>query len=156
MSTKKRAPYQKKPFESTGISSDTSANIYMSMLISPAWMDLSAQQQRLYLYCKAQYYGEKGKPEGNPEYFTMNQSKWSDMYGLYKRNNASSFYRDLEALIEHGFIRCVAHGGASWGKSVYAFSASWQKYGTDGFHIPLTDMTSAMIKKRQPKDQEKV
>lgn len=78
MAKKGNRKYQKKDFESTGATSDTSANIYMSMLLAPAWRELTANQQRLYLYCKAQYYGEKRKPitvecpNGNDQYFTMN------------------------------------------------------------------------------------
>ena len=87
--SRRKQPYQKKEFESTGASSDTSANVYMSMLLSPAWKDLTANQQRLYLVCKAQYYAEKQKPNSDPLCFTMNQSKWADLYGLYKRNNAA-------------------------------------------------------------------
>lgn len=149
---KNRPPYQKKSFESTGVSSDTSANIYMSMLLSSAWCELSAQQQRLYMYCKAQYYAQKDKPGGNPEYFTMNQSKWCDMYGLYKKNNAAAFYRDMEALIEYGFIRCVECGSTTRTKSVYGFSDMWQHYGTEAFNVPFSDMTSGMIRKRRNKN----
>ena len=149
MSSKKNRPYQKKSFESSGVSSDTSANIYVSMLLSPAWIDLSAQQQRLYLYCKAQYYAEKTKPMGNPEYFTMNQSKWAELYQIYKRSNAASFYRDMEALIEHGFIRCVECGSTTRTKTIYAYSSLWQQYGTDSFVVPFSDMTSAMIRRKR-------
>ena len=31
------------------------------MLVSPAWRALTAQQQRLYMVCKAQYYADKQK-----------------------------------------------------------------------------------------------
>ena len=60
--SRRKTPYQKRPFESIGTSNDTSANLYMSMLLSDAWRALTAQQQRLYLYCKSQYYAEKQKP----------------------------------------------------------------------------------------------
>ena len=56
---KKKKKHFPKSFESTGISSDTSANIYVSMADSPAWLDLTKGQQLLYVYCKFQYYGEK-------------------------------------------------------------------------------------------------
>ena len=46
----KARPYEKKPYESDCAKSDTSANIYMSMLMSPAWMDLTPKQQQLYVY----------------------------------------------------------------------------------------------------------
>jgi hypothetical protein len=66
---KKRDVYEPKSFESDVTilpktkkkicAKDVSANIYVSMLMSQAWHDLSLKQKELYLYCKAQYYGEK-------------------------------------------------------------------------------------------------
>ena len=149
--SRRKQPYQKKAFESTGASSDTSANVYMSMLLSPAWKDLTANQQRLDLVCKAQYYAEKQKINGDPLCFTMNQSKWADLYGLYKRNNAASFIRDMTALIEHGFVSCVACGAISRSKSIYRFSAKWQKWGTADFEILPSEMTVSMLRKERLK-----
>lgn len=149
--SRRKTPYQKKSFESTGASSDTSANIYMSMILSPAWKELTANQQRLYLYCKAQYYAEKRKPNDDPLCFTMNQSKWADLYGLYKRNNAASFYRDISALIEHGFVACVECGAITRTKSIYRFSSMWQRWGTDSFEVTASDMTMSMQRKTRIK-----
>ena len=59
---RKKTKYEKKTFESDCSSSDVSANIYLSMLTSPAFMDLSNGQKVLYLYCKSQYYAEKKAP----------------------------------------------------------------------------------------------
>lgn len=150
--SRRRKPYQKQMFESTGTSSDTSANIYMSMLMSEAWMQLSGMQQRLYLYCKAQYYAEKQKPDNDRLCFTMNQAKWSKLYKLYKESNAKGFYRDMEALINHGFVKCVFKGAISRQKSVYQFSSMWQKYGTPEFAVTANDMTAGMSRKTCSKD----
>lgn len=140
MSNRKRQ-YQKKPFESTGVSSDTSANIYMSMLTSEAFMSLTASQRVLYLYCKAQHYGEKKKD--SDDQFTMNRFKWQEKYGLYKKGNEKGFYRDMNRLIEVGLIDCVFCGADSRTKSVYRFSERWQKYGTDEYVVPETVKTIA-------------
>jgi len=151
MATKKH--YIKKSFESTGKSSDTSANIYESMLVSEAWHTLTPSQQRLYICCKAQYYAEKQKPatEENPNgsilYFTMNRYKWSTKYQLYKDNNRAAFYRDMEALIEKGFVRCVESGRNTRTKSIYAFSDKWHQFGTEAFAVFPNEMTSSMLKK---------
>lgn len=147
--SRRKAPYQKKPFESTGASSDTSANIYVSMLLSDAWKDLTANQQRLYIYCKTQYYAERNKPGNDSLAFTMNQAKWADLYGLYKKNNAAAFYRDIEALIEHGFIVCKSCGALTRTKSVYQFSAKWQQWGRPCFEVLTCEMTLAMQRKRR-------
>ena len=154
---RKTKPYQKKAFESTGVSSDTSANIYMSMLLSPAWKALSSQQKVLYLCCKSQYYGEKRKPktEESPEgcltYFTMNKSKWCSLFELYKDNNRAGFYRDKEALIKNGFIVCVQSGKNTRTKSIYGFSDEWRRYGTEEFCLRPSAMNSSMLKKLREK-----
>ena len=127
MAAKRKARYVKKSFESMGNSSDVSANLYMSMLLSPAWLDLTANQQRLYLYCKAQYYGDKRKPLDDPINFTFNRSKWCSLYKLYSGGNHAGFERDRDALISHGFIRVVENGNLTRTKSVYAFWDMWAK-----------------------------
>ncbi len=139
--------YVKKPFESKGSNSDTSANIYMSMLQSEAWHALTPNQQVLYVYCKAQYYAEKKHPNGDPLCFTMNQSKWNKLYGLYTKNNARGFYRDITALIEHGFIICVESGQATRTKSIYRFSDAWQRYGTEAFRIAPSEMNTTLLRR---------
>lgn len=149
--SRRKQTYQKRPFESTGTSSDTSANLYMSMLLSDAWKDLTAQQQRLYLYCKAQYYAEKQKPHDDVLCFTMNQSKWCGLYKLYEKTNAKGFYRDMGELIAHGFVSCVECGAISRTKSVYQFSSKWQQFGTEAFTVLPSEMTIGMRKKAKNK-----
>lgn len=148
----KKKPYQKKSFESNGKPSDISANIYDSMVRSKAWMDLSAQQRQLYMYCKMQYYGEKQKPNDDTLCFTMNQHKWSDLYGLYDKTNAKGFYRDMAELIDHGFIICTECGSATRTKSIYRYSDMWQKYGTAEFAVLPSQRTSAMNRKARAID----
>jgi len=157
----RRKPYQKKEFESSGVSSDTSANIFASMMTSDAWMTLTASQKLLYVYCKAQYFGEKRKPkllEGvsgledkSPDLiFTMNKAKWCGLYGLYKGNNDKGFIRDMSALIDKGFVRCLIDGAVNRTRSVYEYSSMWRKYGTNEFKVELREKTSAMrgVRKR--------
>lgn len=143
MATKPKQ-YKKKGFESTGTNSDTSANIYESMLLSPAWMDLTASQKVLYLTCKAQYYAEKTKPLDDGTCFTMAPQKWADKYGLYAKTNGEGFYRDISALIEHGFIRCRQGGKASRTKTIYQFSEKWKLYGSPAFSIDMNERTEGM------------
>ena len=150
--SRKAQTYIKKPFESDGRGSDTSANIYVSMLLSDAWRALTAQQQRLYLYCKSQYYSEKKKPNNDRLCFTMNQSKWCSLYGLYEKSNAKGFYRDMSALIEHGFVACAECGAITRTKNIYKFSSMWQKYGTEDFSITDADLTISMRRKHRNKE----
>lgn len=136
---RKRKEYVKKQFESIGISSDTSANIYVSMLTSKAWIDLTKNAKVLYLYCKAQYYAEKKKPNNNSLQFTMNKSKWNSMYKIY--TNQNQFYKDMGMLIEHGFIKCIENGSNTRTKNIYEFSSMWKNYGTSEFIITDRDRT---------------
>lgn len=135
MSRKKREVYVKKPFESNCTSSDTSANIYVSMLMSENWQKLTKNAQILYVYCKAQYYAEKQKPK--PRYiilseqeqrqcFTMNKSKWKDLYNIYSSDNGQ-FNKDIKQLIEYGFIELVESGWGTRTKNIYMLSNKWQE-----------------------------
>ena len=119
------------------------------MLMSTAWQSLSKSQQVLYMYCKAQYYAEKKKPENNPLYFTMNKSKWNKLYNLYTNSNSAGFYRDIQELILKGFIICVESGAVTRTKSIYSYSNMWQKYGTKEFEVLPNQMTLSMQRKTQ-------
>ena len=140
--------YKKKPFESNGSGSDTSANIYESMMLSNAWFELSSNQKVLYGACKSQYYSEKRHPDSINTQFFMNQFKWMHKYKLYKTGNQGGFYRDIEVLIKKGFIACAKSGALSRTKNVYRFSDKWQIYGEEAFSINCNEMTLAMIRKR--------
>ena len=144
---RRKTQYQKKPFESDGNGSDVSANIYMSMLMSPAYRALTPRQQQLYTYCKVQYYAEKKKPDDNQLRFTMNRSKYVTLYGLYDDNNRAAFYRDMDALIAHGFVKCVNSGKNTRTKTIYEFSSMWQNYGSQAFVVSNADMTASGAKK---------
>lgn len=148
MSNKYKKPqYKPKCFESKGIKytdgngttrTDTSANIYESMLLSGAYQDLSTRQQQLYTLCKAQYYGKR-KPGNEPfyrdngyyqgnEYFYLNLDSVVK-YGLYTRNMRSKFYADMKALEQHGFIKQVLKGGGNGHtKSIYQYSDGWRTW----------------------------
>ncbi|MBQ8885008.1 MAG: hypothetical protein IJY62_01345 [Clostridia bacterium] len=137
---KRKQPYRPKPFESDGNPSDTSANIYHSMLTSPQYKALSKSAKVLYTYCKAQYYAEKKKPVPKHESltesesqrcFTMNMGKWRDEYEIY--TNRAQFYKDMGALMEMGFIDLVEDGKTTRTKSVYMFSDRWKR---DGYKPP--------------------
>ena len=141
----RKSEYVKQPFESDCSRSDTSANVYDSMLRSAAWIDLKPSAQALYFVCKSQYYAEKRKPIiSDRTSFTMNQGKWADTYKLYRKDNSKAFYRDMAALIEHGFIDCAESGANTRTKSIYRFSSRWHDYGTQAFEVPDSVKTAAM------------
>ena len=109
---------------------ETSANIFESMLRSPAYMRLTDKQRCLYVVCKAQYFGKR-KPSKDygievfdDQCFYLN---WESVqhYGLYKQH--AHFYRDIKALIAAGFIERVSSGAGKREKSVYRYSSEWGK-----------------------------
>lgn len=158
---KRKSKYEKKSFESTGGSSDTSANIYHSMLLSPAWIDLTEKQKSLYTICKDQYYSEKETakralfepytdlniPNNIQPFFSLNKDKLVKTYKLYSPTNQQNIYRDIEGLISHGFIRCIASGATIRAKSIYQYSDKWRLWGTDEFEILPQEMTLSMRNK---------
>jgi len=161
--------YRKKAFESAGVSWDTSANIFMSMLKHPAFRDMTPRQQILYVYCKAQYYGTKGrdkpryvegtvrvKGEAPDTQFYFNRSKWCIEYELYTDKDRASFYRDRDALISHGFIRVIENGKTTRTKTIYAFWDMWQQWGQPDFEVKPADMSTSMLNAlRKKKETDK-
>lgn len=156
MGKKGEKVYKPKTFESEmeflptkksgGKVKDVSANIYISMLQSQAWHNLTNKQKELYLYCKAQYYGEsKSKSEhltakekdceeniDISKRFTMNKSKWCEIYGLYTESTQRYFYSDMKALIQNGFVKALEKGQSSRTKNIYEFSDKWREQGKWG------------------------
>lgn len=133
----RKKKYIPKAFESVGASNDTSANIYESMLLSPAFISLTPRQRVLYLCCKAQYYGKHKPAKDYKELelyqddtcFYMNRAIIRK-YCLYSDSSNKEFYHDIEVLINKGFITKELQGGGNGHtKSVYKFSGKWRDYG---------------------------
>jgi hypothetical protein len=133
--SRRKESYKPKSFESDQNKSDTSSNIYMSMLMSESWQKLSKNAQILYVYCKAQYYAEKTKPkpqlrqlteQEQRQCFTMNKSKWQSLYGIYPSDNGQ-FNKDMKQLIDNGFIELIENGKNTRTKSIYMLSNKWNK-----------------------------
>ena len=156
MASKKK--YKPKAFESTGTSSDVSANIYNSMIMSDAWNDLSKNQRLLYVYCKSCYYRQKDSykkslfkdmgmevPSDVQPFFSLTEGSIKKYWKLY--TNMNSFYSDRDALISHGLIRVVADGHTMRKANIYQFSSKWQKYGTKDFKIEYNEMSSSLRRK---------
>jgi len=146
MARPKKKQYEPKLFESRNRGSsfinqrgksqaDTSANIYESMLQSPAFKSLTSKQKILYVYCKAQYYGKR-KPSKDYEKqglyqedscFYMNWQKAID-YKLYTEKSHSTFHRDMKALEAKGFIKKLKSGKDHKEKNVWQFDDRWTTY----------------------------
>ena len=122
---RRKTKYVPKSWESVG-GNMLSANIYVTMLQSKAWMQLSKNAQVLYLYMKAQYYGAKNLPEHPSTDFVFNWALASKTYKLY--TNAEQFKKDKDMLIEYGFIDLVENGKNTRTKNIYRYSDRWQSF----------------------------
>lgn len=120
-----RSKYTPKPFESVG-GNKLSANIYVTMLQSPAYLTLSGNAAKLYNYMKLQYFGAKNISEHPAEDFVFNWGMASKTYPLY--TNKKQFYKDRDMLIEHGLIEVVECGKNTRTKNIYRFSDKWQSW----------------------------
>lgn len=131
------------PKGKNGKRKDKSANIYYTMLMSNAWRNLTGNQKELYLFCKLQQFGESlsmqehatAQEKENDEKpnlsdrFTMNKSKWCELYRLYIPQNAKRFYKDMQALIDNGFVEKLQSGFTDRSKNIYKFSSKWKEFG---------------------------
>ncbi len=137
-----------KTFESSKTNGDYSANIYNSMIESPAFNDLTKNQRLLYMYLKLQYYNSKNHPvKEDKTCFYFNAHMYREKFKLY--SNDKQFYNDRDALISHGFIRVKENGKNTRTKSVYQFSSNWRLYNTVYFKIPACDMSSSLLNKNK-------
>ena len=134
--------YEKQPFESekAGITEcedvkhEPSATLYLSMLTSDAWLNLSGGAIRLYHYMKMQAYSftknrnyrpsrDTRKLHGTEFYF--NKALLRKAYpGLYV--NMNQFYKDRDCLIENGFIKIV-EPGTYFDRTIYDLDWRWQR-----------------------------
>ena len=144
----KRKRFKARTFESMGqvfIDPDgrqrreTSANLYESMILSDAWHDLTSKQQVLYMIAKAQYYGKR-KPRQDYTEDTFVQGDdcfylpWravNKQYRMYKDTCRSNFVRDMQALVQHGFIVVVMCGKSHRTKNIYKYSDGWRTWKPD-------------------------
>ena len=119
---------------------DTTANVCYSMLISPAFKDLTPRQRMLYIYAKTQYFGAKSRPKSDypdieeyktdngRKYFYLNHFLLSNVFGLYPKSNTRDLYADTNKLIEHGFIKQVSNGKINQKRSIFTYSDEWKEW----------------------------
>lgn len=118
---------------------DTTANLNFSLLTSPAFKDLTARQRMLYVCAKSEFFGARSRPkndfadddfkkDGAGLMFYLNHRLVTDVYGLYPKTNRRDFYKDIEALVSHGFISRVSNGRVNKQRSIYQYSAAWKTW----------------------------
>lgn len=109
---------------------------------SKAWNDLNLRQQGLYLHLKAKFTVNTKTLENNANNISIPTSEAKTLYG-----NLDTFRKDLDTLIEYGFIKQMVSGVPTMSASIYGFSYRWKDYGTDRFFIPNEDRRYKMEQK---------
>lgn len=105
---------------------------------SKAWGELDLRQIGLMYILKSKFTKNKiGEHNGNN--ITFPKSEWSKYY-----SRKDAFDKDMDKLIELGFIKVVLYRGNMRLSTIYGFSDQWINYGTDRFIVTNKD--------RRPKD----
>lgn len=99
------------------------------MIQSKAWKQLTVSQIGLYFILKTKFTRHKDGTYNTLD-ISMPRSEWSQMYG-----RKTTFDKDIDALIEYGFIKVVLYRGNQRECTIYGFSDKWQLYGQDLFKI---------------------
>ena len=123
---------------------DTTTVLAYSLMISEAFKDLTARQRMLYVYAKGQFYGARSRPKDDfrdipdfkewqgRKYFYLNHRLVSDIYGLYPKSNHRDLYKDIEALVKHGFIEYhtepKAVNKSNHMRTIYRYSEAWKDW----------------------------
>jgi hypothetical protein len=126
----KKKPPTHEPFEGKS-DHGKFTKICDSMIDSDAWKSLEPSQMGLYLLIKRKFTKNKTGDD--------NRQNVSFPFSEYKKirtySNQRTFWRDLDALIEHGFIEVVSSGKPTREPTIYGFSELWKCYGTPAFQV---------------------
>lgn len=127
---RKRITYVRKPWETTKPGTDKKepyAALYVTMLVSNAWVNLSDEAKALYVVLKSQLKDTRNRElqgeDGEKPRFYFNRSK-AERLGY---TNPNKVKRCIDELIDQGFIKLEQSGWNTRTKSIYSFSDEWQK-----------------------------
>jgi hypothetical protein len=102
--------------------------ITYDMFQSEAWDELSLMEQGLYIKFKQKYTKYKDCSD-NRNNISMPKSEYE------KFMNMRTFWKCVDNLIEHGFIKVVQDRWTTRESTVYGFSDQWKFYKTTKFTI---------------------
>jgi len=102
------------------------------MVQTTVWKELSLVERALYYEFKLKFtkYRDGTTNTNNIE---MPRSEYS------KFMNDRTFWKSIDNIIEHGFIRVVENRWNTRECTIYGFSTQWRNYGTSAFTIKLSD-----------------
>lgn len=103
--------------------------IHRDMVMSKAWKKLTTRQVGLYFIFKSKFTINHG--DSNKDNIMLTTKEISPYY----KGNMEAFRKDVDTLIEYGFIRQISSGYINKTPSIYGFSNKWSLYGTKDFKI---------------------
>jgi len=104
--------------------------VTLDMMQSKAWGKLSLRQVGLYLRFKSKFTKRDSTGTDTRNNISLPKDEWSLLY-----STPSSYYKDLDQLIELGFIKVVTYQGYLRKPTIYGFNTAWKLYGKAGFLI---------------------
>lgn len=108
--------------------------ICRDMQKSNAWKQLNLRQQGLYLYLKSKFTVNSKTLDNNRNDISIPTKEAKKLYG-----DLRTFRKDIDILIDTGFIKQIISGVPTMSVSIYGFSDKWKYYGTDNFIILEND-----------------
>ena len=102
-----------------------------SMMDSLAWQSLEPSQMGLYLLFKRKYTKNKSSDDNKNDI----SFPFSEYSKIKTYSNKRTFWRDLDALIEKGFIIIVSPQKFQRKPNIYGFSDNWKNYGKPDFKV---------------------
>lgn len=110
---------------------DTFARVSLSTVLSPAYRDLTGKQAQLLVIAKGREFASgKARPmvdfpnQGFTEKHIYLNYGLMAMYGVYK-GDSKGFYRDVKALVDHGFLEVVSEQHYKGERKIYKLSGKW-------------------------------
>lgn len=129
----KKSKWKNYDFETSYPSSLNFTKICRDMQNSKAWKELSLRQQGLYLHLKSKFTVYKTS-DTNQNDISIPKNEAIQLYG-----DLRTFRKDIDKLIELGFIKQTCSGWNTRTANLYGFSDKWKLYGTEKFYIPNED-----------------
>lgn len=105
--------------------------ISLAMTESPAWKALSGNQRALYLECLMQLFAQECPGKDYPskeEYQNAFYMDWKNIKASEIYKSRAAFRKDMQKLVETGFLDCLRKMNVGWLKSIYGYSNRWKDY----------------------------
>lgn len=101
------------------------------MMDSKAWEDLPMRARGLYLELKKKFVSKNGGENTNQNDISITfDDRFKKAYG-----SKNTLFKDVDELIENGFIKVIQHGKYARVCNIYGFSDDWKQYGTKDYFI---------------------